>query len=156
MKARFALALVVPFAGGLLLTAGVGGALGVFDRGPTLADVESARERGRSEAAEQVDILMAGEEQATAESGYQRGREASEFPYLDRVPNPDSWFMGVMAGREAAEARAAATRFGSAQEAWEAGFADGHDQGIDEALGVVRPPVRADEASGERRPYSFE
>ena len=38
------------FAGGVLLTAAVGGALGVFDRGPTLLDVSDARERGREEA----------------------------------------------------------------------------------------------------------
>ncbi len=129
-RARIALTLVVSFAGGVLLTAGIGGALGAFDRGPTEQDVAAARQRGIDEGEFEVNARMAEREDEQRLDGYQSGREAAEWLLLDRLPNPDSWFAGVMAGRREAEAREAT--------AWQAGLADGQRQGIDEALGVVR------------------
>ena len=122
------------FAGGVLLTAGAGGALGVFDRGPSERDVADARDRGRVTASLEVDARMAGAEQAEAQAGFQRGREASEWLMLDRLPNPDSWFMGVMAGR-----RDAARPQDSPQD-WRQGYEDGLRHGIDHGVGFVRPP----------------
>ncbi len=130
MKRRFTLALVLSFAGGVLLTAGLGGALGVFDRGPTVLDVRDARERGRAEAAAEVDARMDGALEERREAGYQRGREAAEWLSLDRLPNPDNWIAGVTAGRE--------QRRELAEAAYQAGVADGEMQGRDEALGAER------------------
>ncbi len=130
MKARFALTLVLSFAGGVLLMAGLGGATGIFDRGPTELDVAESRTRGREAAGEEVDR---GKEEALVserEQGYQRGREAAEWLFLDRVPNPDSWFAGVLAGR--------ARLLELAEEAFQAGVADGERAGRDEALGERR------------------
>jgi len=126
LKRRFALALVLSFAGGILLTAGLGGALGVFDRGPTELDVSDARERGRDEAMAEVEL---GKDEAAAEveeEGFQRGREAREWLSLDRLPNPDGWFAGVEAGRKQLE--------GLAEEAFQAGLEDGDRMGREEAL----------------------
>jgi len=127
---RFALTLVLSFAGGVLLTAGIGGALGVFDRGPTEVDVSDARERGWSEAQAEVGL---GKDEAAAEreeEGFQRGREAAEWLSLDRLPNPDGWFAGVEAGRKQREA--------VAQEAFQAGIEDGERMGREEALLMIR------------------
>ncbi len=130
MIRRFALTLVLSFAGGVLLTAGIGGALGVFDRGPTEVDVSDARERGWSEAQAEVGL---GKDEAAAEreeEGFQRGREAAEWLSLDRLPNPDGWFAGVEAGRKQREA--------VAQEAFQAGIEDGERMGREEALLMIR------------------
>ena len=130
MKRGFALTLVLSFAGGILLTAGVGGALGVFGRGPTELDVSDARERGRTEAEAEVGL---GKEEAAAEreeEGFQRGREAAEWLSLDRLPNPDGWFAGVEAGRKHIESLA--------QEAFQAGLDDGARLGREEALLTIR------------------
>ena len=130
MKRRFTLTLVLSFAGGILLTAGIGGALGVFDRGPTELDVSDARARGFDEATAEIDL---GKEEAAIEreaQGFERGREASEWLSLDRLPNPDGLFAGVEAGRK---------RLGElAQEAFEAGLADGDRIGREEALLTIR------------------
>lgn len=130
MKSRFALALVVSFAGGVLLTAGIGGALGVFDRGPTDQDVSDARQRGREEATAEVDARKIGTLEEQNETGFERGREASEWLSLDRLPNPDGWFAGVMAGRKELDELAA--------EAFLTGYEMGQRQGRDEALGFLR------------------
>ncbi len=130
MKGWFGLALVLSFAGGVLLTAALGGALGVFDRGPTELDVADARERGREEATAEIGVGKEAAAQAQAEQGYERGRESSEWLSLDRLPNPDGWFAGVIAGRSELGRRA--------QEAFQTGFADGEQQGLDEALGALR------------------
>ena len=130
MKRRFALTLVLSFAGGVLLTAGIGGGLGVFDRGPSVLDVSEARERGRDEGTAQVDQ---GKEEAAEEQqrlGFERGREASEWLSLDRLPNPDGWFAGVEAGRKRLREVAA--------EAFEAGLEDGERLGREEALMFLR------------------
>ncbi len=130
MKGRFGLALVLSFVGGVLLTAAVGGALGVFDRGPTEQDVSDARERGREEAAAEVAVGKEDVVDERAAKGYKRGRESSEWLSLDRLPNPDSWFAGVAAGRIELEKRS--------EEVFRIGFADGERQGTDEALGALR------------------
>ena len=130
MKSRLGLALVLSFAGGVLLTAAVGGALGVFDRGPTELDVSDARERGREEATVEVGVGKEAAADEEAEAGYERGRESAEWLSLDRLPNPDGWFAGVMAGRVKLQERA--------DEAFQAGFAEGERQGRDEALGALR------------------
>lgn len=130
MKRRFTLTLVLSFAGGVLLTAGIGGGLGVFDRGPSEMDVSEARERGRDEGTAQVDQ---GKEAAADEQqrlGFERGREASEWLSLDRLPNPDGWFAGVEAGRQRLRQVAA--------EAFEAGLEDGERLGREEALMFLR------------------
>lgn len=130
MKRRFTLTLVLSFAGGILLTAGIGGGLGVFDRGPSEMDVSEARERGRDEGTAQVDQ---GKEAAADEQqrlGFERGREASEWLSLDRLPNPDGWFAGVEAGRQRLRQIAA--------EAFEAGLEDGERLGREEALMFLR------------------
>lgn len=141
MKRKFTLTLVLSFAGGILLTAGVGGALGVFDRGPTELDVVDARERGRAEAKAEVDL---GKEEAASqreELGFDRGREASEWLSLDRLPNPDGWFAGVEAGRK--ELRDAA------QRAYQAGIEDGGRMGREEALLITRMNASANPVLGE-------
>ena len=130
MKGRLGLALVLSFAGGVLLTAAVGGALGVFDRGPTELDVSDARERGREEATAEVGMGKEAAADEQAEAGYQRGRESADGLSLDRLPNPDGWFAGVMAGRVKLQERA--------DEAFQSGFAEGERQGRDEALGALR------------------
>lgn len=130
MKRRFTLTLVLSFAGGVLLTAAIGGGLGVFDRGPSETDVSEARERGRDEGTAQVDH---GKEAAADEQqrlGFERGREASEWLSLDRLPNPDGWFAGVEAGRQRLRQIAA--------EAFEAGLEDGERLGREEALMFLR------------------
>ena len=130
MKRRFTLTLVLSFAGGVLLTAGIGGGLGAFDRGPSELDVSEARERGRDEGTAQVDQ---GKEAAADEQqrlGFERGREASEWLSLDRLPNPDGWFAGVEAGRQRLRQISA--------EAFEAGLEDGERLGREEALMFLR------------------
>ena len=130
MKRRFAFTLVLSFAGGVLLTAGLGGAFGVFDRGPSELDVSEARERGHADATAEVDI---GKEAAAEEQqalGFQRGREASEWLSLDRLPNPDGWFAGVQAGRKRMEAIAA--------EAFQHGQEEGARLGREEAMMFLR------------------
>ena len=118
------------FRRGVLLTAAVGGALGVFDRGPTELDVSDARERGREEATAEVGVGKEAAADEQAEAGYQRGRESADGLSLDRLPNPDGWFAGVMAGRVKLQERA--------DEAFQSGFAEGERQGRDEALGALR------------------
>ena len=130
MKGRYTLALVVSFAGGILLMAGVGGGLRIFDRGPSDIDVSDARDRGVREATAEVDARMEREVDDQREAGYRRGREASEWLSLDRLPNPDSWFAGVAAGRKQLGALA--------EEAFSRGFEIGQLQGRDQALGFVR------------------
>lgn len=130
MKRRFALALVLSFAGGILLTAGIGGALGVFDRGPTELDVSDARERGRDEATAEVDLGKEAAASEEEEKGFDRGREAAEWLSLDRLPNPDGWFAGVEAGRKQLEE--------TAERAFQAGLEDGGRMGRDEALRFIR------------------
>ena len=130
MRGRFAFALVVSFAGGVLLTAGLGGAFGVFDRGPSELDVREARERGHAEATAEVDL---GKEESAAEreeQGFERGREASEWLSLDRLPNPDGWFTGVEAGRQRLKEMS--------DEAYQAGLEDGERFGREDALLTMR------------------
>lgn len=128
MKRKFALTLVVSFAGGILLTAGIGGALGVFDRGPSELDVRDARERGRAEATAEVDIGKEEIAQERESQGFERGQEAREWLSLDRLPNPDGWIAGVDAGRKHLE--------DMAEEAFQAGLEDGERLGREEALMV--------------------
>lgn len=145
MKGGFVLTLVLSLAGGVLLTAGLGGAFGVFDRGPSELDVSNARERGRAEATAEIDSKMEAAATEQEELGYQRGTEAAEWLSLDRLPNPDSWFAGVQAGRVRLEELA--------EIAYEAGLEDGERQGRDEALGALRlseeaPPTEVDSDDG--------
>ena len=128
MKSRPALTLVLWFAGGVLLTVAIGGASGVFDRGPTEQDVRDARERGVTAATEQVKLSREAEVQAVAERGYIRGQESLEWMTFDRLPNPDSFFAGLAAGQAELERLA--------EDAFERGRAEGQAQGRDEALGV--------------------
>ena len=127
---RAALWLVLAFAAGALITAGIGGASGVFDRGPSEADVTQAEERGAEDARSLIDVRMAPRGDEAERAGYQRGRESNEWLSLDRLPNPDGWFAGVMAGR--------AERERAVEEAYSAGYADGELQGRDEAVGALR------------------
>lgn len=121
-----ALALVI----GGLLAAGIGGGTGIFDRGPTEEDVLAAEEQGANEARSLLDVRMAPRGDDEELAGYNRGREANEWLSLDRLPNPDGWFAGVMAGR-AEIAR-------QVEEAYAQGYADGELQGRDEAVGALR------------------
>lgn len=144
MKARFTLTLVLSFAGGILLMAGLGGATGIFDRGPSDQDVSESRARGREAAGEEVDRGKDVELAEQRQRGYDRGREAAEWLFLDRMPNPDSWFAGVIAGR--------ARLLELAEDAYEAGISDGEIVGRDEALGAHRLdwyPEAPDGASAE-------
>ena len=135
MKSRFPLALVLSFAGGILLMAGVGGATGIFDRGPIDLDVSDARQRGFQEATAEVDARMDGAIEERSESGYKRGREAAEWLSLDRLPNPDGWFAGIQAGRKRLEELG--------ESAFQEGYELGQLQGRDEALGFVRSDPEA-------------
>ena len=140
MKRRITLALVVSFAGGVLLTAGLGGALGTFDRGPTDIDVRDARQRGLADGKAEVEV---GKETAAVEQeqlGFERGREATEWLSLDRLPNPDGWFAGVAAGRKRLNEMAI--------EAFQAGVEDGERLGREEALMFLRDQ-EADGSSSE-------
>ena len=129
MKGRFTLALVLSFAVGVLLMAALGGATGIFDRGPTELDVVEARERGVEEATVEVGLGKEALAQEQEERGFQRGEEASEWLSLDRLPNPDGWFTGVQAGlRQALK---------MSREAFESGYEDGEQQGRTEALRFV-------------------
>ena len=130
MRVRFALALFLSFAAGGLLMAALGGATGAFDRGPTELDVSEAAARGGDEAGVEVDRGKDAQLAEQRQRGYERGREAAEWLFLDRMPNPDSWFAGVIAGRT--------KLLEMAQEAYLAGVADGERAGIDEALGAQR------------------
>lgn len=127
---RALLWLALAFAAGALVTAGIGGATGVFDRGPTDKDVAEAEERGADDARSLIDVRMAPRGDEAEEAGYQRGRESNEWLSLDRLPNPDGWFAGVMAGRSERERTMA--------EAFAAGYEDGELQGRDEAVGALR------------------
>ncbi|MDE2746923.1 MAG: hypothetical protein OXI41_13185 [Chloroflexota bacterium] len=118
------------FAGGVLLMAGLGGALGTFDRGPTDIDVRDARQRGLADGQAEVDV---GKEAAAEEQerlGFERGREATEWLSLDRLPNPDGWFAGVAAGRKRLNEMAI--------EAFQAGVEDGERLGREEGLMFLR------------------
>ncbi len=130
IELRALLLLVISFAAGALATAAIGGATGVFDRGPTEADVQAAEERGAEEARALLDVRMAPRGEEEERRGYNRGREANEWLSLERLPNPDGWFAGVMAGR--------AERELETQEAYAQGYADGELQGRDEAVGALR------------------
>ena len=130
MKRRFTLALVLSFAGGVLLTAGLGGALAVFDRGPTDLDVSDARERGYAEAEAEVDVGKQEAARQQQELGFERGREASEWLSLDRLPNPDGWFTGIQAGQARIREIAA--------EAYQQGLEDGERLGREEGLVFLR------------------
>ena len=127
---RALLWLVLAFAAAALVTAGIGGATGVFDRGPSEEAVTEAEERGAEDARSLIDVRMAPRGDEEEEAGYQRGRESNEWLSLDRLPNPDGWFAGVMAGR--------AERERAIEEAHAAGYADGELQGRDEAVGALR------------------
>lgn len=127
---RALLWLALAFAAGALVTAGIGGATGVFDRGPSEEDVAEAEQRGVDDARSLIDVRMAPRGDEEEERGYQRGRESNEWLSLDRLPNPDGWFAGVMAGR--------AERERVMEEAFAAGYADGELQGRDEAVGALR------------------
>ncbi|MXX81335.1 MAG: hypothetical protein F4Y69_09940 [Chloroflexi bacterium] len=130
MKARFALTLVLPFAGGVLLMAGLGGATGIFDRGPSDLDVHEADARGYEQAIAEAEIGMPQQIAEQRQRGYNRGRESAEWIFLDRMPNPDSWFAGVQSGR---------TRLIElAEEAYQQGLQDGEREGRNEALGARR------------------
>lgn len=130
MKARFALTLVLSFAGGVLLMAGLGGATGIFDRGPSDLDVIEADTRGYEQAIAEAEIGMPQQITEQRRRGYNRGRESAEWIFLDRMPNPDSWFAGVHSGR---------TRLLElAEEAYQEGLRDGEREGRDEALGSQR------------------
>lgn len=127
---RSAVLLLLVFAVGAIITAGIGGATGVFDRGPTEADVRAAEERGAEESRSLLDVRMAplGDEEEL--KGYERGREANEWLSLERLPNPDGWFAGVMAGRAEIER--------AMDEAYAQGYSEGETQGRDEALAASR------------------
>ncbi|MCY3567976.1 MAG: hypothetical protein OXH38_05075 [Chloroflexi bacterium] len=126
MKARFALTLVLSFAGGVLLTAGLGGATGIFDRGPSDLDVREADVRGYEQAIAEAEIGKAQQVAEERRRGHLRGRESAEWIFLDRMPNPDSWFAGVHSGR---------TRLIElAEEAYQEGLQDGEREGRNEAL----------------------
>jgi len=130
LKARFALTLVLSFAGGVLLMAGLGGATGIFDRGPSDLDVIEADARGYEQAIAEAEIGMPQQVAEQRLRGYNRGRESAEWIFLDRMPNPDSWFAGVHSGR---------TRLLElAEEAYQEGLQDGEREGRDEALGAQR------------------
>jgi hypothetical protein len=122
--------LVLSFAAGALLMTGLGGALGVFDRGPSEQDVSEAAQRGREEAIAEVEARMADGVEIRAEEGFQQGREAVEWLTLDRLPNPDGWFAGVRTGRQQLE------RLG--EEAFQSGYEAGQLEGREQALGVYR------------------
>lgn len=130
MKIRFTLALFLSFVAGGLLIAALGGATGAFDRGPTELDVSQAAARGRDDAGAEADRGKDAQLAEQRQRGYERGREAAEWLFLDRMPNPDSWFAGVIAGRT--------KLLEMAEEAYHAGVADGERAGRDEALGTTR------------------
>ncbi len=126
MRTRFALILVLCFAAGGLLTAGLGGVSGIFDRGPSELDVSDAEVQGREEAGTEVERGKETELARQRQLGYDRGREGAEWVFIDRMPNPDSWFAGVIAGRTRLQEMA--------DQAYQSGFSDGERAGRDEAL----------------------
>lgn len=136
---RAAAAFVAGFAAALAVGAGAG----LFERGPTAADVDAARAAGREEGASAVAVRLAGERERRLERAYEGGIALAEWlllPGLDELPNPRDWFRGVDEGRSAVAA--------SAAEAREFGYRLGYRHGAAVgAPGPLEPPtgLRIDE-----------
>ena len=130
---RMGAAFVVGFAAALAIGAGAG----LFERGPTVADVEAARAAGREEGMSAVAVRLAGERERRTERAYKDGIALAEWlllPGLDQLPNPRDWFRGVEEGRSAVAAAAA--------EAREFGYRLGFRHGAAVAApGPLEPPT---------------
>lgn len=137
------LRMLAAFAAGFAVALAAGAGAGVFDRGPTEADVAAAREAGRGEGAAAVEVRLAGERERRVQRAYEGGIALAEWvllPGLDQLPNPRGWFRGVDEGRAAVAAAAAAAR----EQGYRLGFAHG---AATAAPGPLEPPtgLRIDE-----------
>lgn len=130
MRVRFTLELALLFAAGGLLMAAVGGATSIFDWGPSEMDVSEARQRGREEATSEIDLGKQEEAETQRQLGFERGLETAEWLSLDLLPNPDSWFAGVLAGRARLE--------DLAEQAYQSGREQGEIRGRNEAVAAIR------------------
>ena len=123
-------ALFAAFAAGALAAALIGGLSGAFDRGPTQADLEAAREAGWSGAVEATEQRLQLEADAQEDAGYQRGLLATNAsPLLDYLPNPSGLIAGALAGRNDLIRGLEPLK----QQAWQEGYAAGYDLGADHA-----------------------
>ncbi len=130
MRVRLALELALLFTAGGLLMAALGGATSIFDRGPSELDVSEARQRGREEATSEIDLGKQADAETQRQLGFERGLETAEWLSLDLLPNPDSWFAGVLAGRARLEELA--------EQAYQSGLAQGESRGRTEAAASMR------------------
>ena len=130
---RAAAAFAIGFAAALAVGAGAG----LFERGPTAADVDAARAAGREEGEAAVAVRLAGERERRLERAYEDGIALAEWvllPGLDQLPNPRDWFRGVEEGRSAVAAAAEEARgFG-----YRLGYRHGAATG---APGPLEPPT---------------
>lgn len=113
MSIGAALRMLAAFAAGFAAALAIGAGAGLFERGPTEADVAAAREAGRGEGASAVEVRLAGERERRVQRAYEDGIALAEWvllPGLNQMPNPRDWFRGVDEGRAAVEASAAAAR----------------------------------------------
>lgn len=92
--------LLAAFIVGAAVTALIGGLSGAFERGPTQAELNAARESGWSAGAEAAEQRMRLEADERERQGYARGLLAtSAAPTLDYLPNPSGLIAGALAGR---------------------------------------------------------
>ncbi len=130
---RAAAAFAIGFAAALAVGAGAG----LFERGPTEADVDAARAAGREEGEAAVAVRLAGERERRLERAYADGIALAEWvllPGLDQLPNPRDWFRGVEEGRSAVAA--------AAEEAHGFGYRLGYRHGAAVAApGPLEPPT---------------
>ena len=143
MSIGAALRMLAAFAIGFAAALAIGAGAGLFERGPTEADVAAAREAGRAEGASAVEVRLAGERERRVQSAYEGGIALAEWlllPGLDQLPNPRDWFRGVDDGRAAVGAAAEAAR----AEGYRLGSAHGAAVA---APGPLEPPtgLRIDE-----------
>ena len=107
-----------------------GGLSGLFESGPTQADLAASREAGYAAAAEATNQRMQLEADRREAEGYQRGLLSGDAaPLLDYLPNPSGLIAGALAGRNDLIEGLEALQ----QEAWEGGWKAGYDLGADHA-----------------------
>lgn len=123
-------ALLLSFVAGAAAAALLGGVSGLFDNGPTQAEVEAAREAGWSAGVEAAEQRMQLEAESRERAGYQRGLLATNAaPALDYLPNPSGLIAGALAGRNDL-IRGLQPLL---EEARQEGFRTGYDLGADHA-----------------------
>lgn len=121
-------ALLLAFVAGAAAAALLGGLSGLFDSGPTQAEVDAAREAGWSAGTEAAEQRMQLEAESRERAGYERGLLATNAaPALDYLPNPSGLIAGALAGRRDLIRGLAPLREEARRNGWEAGYNLGAD-----------------------------